>query len=106
MAELIQADKLIVITDVEGIYDKDPKKFTDAKLMNKINYDQLQEMILQLTQDNQAAAGEYRIFDAVSLQILKRSEINVKIMSGTNLNNFIKFWDGEKGIIGTEISKE
>ena len=106
VAELIQADNLIVLTDVEGIYNKDPKRFTDAQLLKKINYDQLQEIILDLGKDDQAAAGEYRIFDSVSLQILKRSEINAMIMSGTNLNNFIRFWDGEKGITGTEISKE
>ena len=106
VAEFIRADKLIVLTDVDGIYDKDPKKFTDAKLLKIINYDQLQELILHMSKDNQAAAGEYRIFDAVSLQILKRSEIGVRIMSGTNLDDFGKFWDGEKGIVGTEISKE
>ncbi|MFX0028964.1 MAG: UMP kinase [Candidatus Hermodarchaeota archaeon] len=106
VAEFIQADKLIILTDVDGIYDKDPKKFSNAKLLKKINYDHLQKLILLATEDNQASAGEYRIFDAVSLQILKRSEISVMIMSGTNLNNLSKFLDGEKDIIGTEISKE
>ena len=32
----------------------------------------------------QAAAGEYRIFDAVSIQIFKRSQINVKLINGEN----------------------
>jgi uridylate kinase len=106
VAELIQADNLIVLTDVAGIYNKDPKKFTDAKLLKKINYKQLQELLLNKGEKDQAAAGEYRIFDAVSLQILKRSEINAFIMSGTDLKNFNNFWNGEKGTIGTEISKE
>lgn len=106
VAEFIHADRLIILTDVDGIYDKDPKKFNDAKLLKRVNYDQLQEILLNLKEKSQAAAGEYRIFDIVSLQILKRSDINVMIMSGTDLNNFNRFWDGEKGIIGTEISKE
>ena len=106
IAEYIQADKLIILTDVEGIYDKDPKEYSDAKLIKYLNYDQLQEIILNMTNDKQAAAGEYRIFDTVSLQILKRSDIKVIIMSGKDLNNFSKFWDGEKGINRTEISKE
>ncbi|MFX1376483.1 MAG: UMP kinase [Promethearchaeota archaeon] len=106
VAEYIQADKLIILTDVEGIYDKDPKEYSDAKLIKHLNYDQLQEIILNMTNNKQAAAGEYRIFDAVSLQILKRSNIKVIIMSGKDLNNFSKFWDGEKDINGTEISKE
>ena len=105
VAEFIGAENLIILTDVEGIYDKDPKKFTDAKLLKHLDYDQLQELILNVTNDKQAAAGEYRIFDTVSLQILKRSDIRVNVMSGKDLNNFSKFWDGEKYISGTEISK-
>jgi len=105
VAEFIGAENLIILTDVEGIYDKDPKKFTDAKLLKHLDYDQLQELILNITNDKQAAAGEYRIFDTVSLQILKRSDIRVIVMSGKDLNNFSKFWDGEKYIKGTEISK-
>ena len=106
VAEFIRAENLIILTDVEGIYDKDPKVFTDAKLLKHLNYTQLQEIILNITNDKQAAAGEYRIFDAVSLQILKRSDIRVNVMSGKDLNNFSKFWDGEKDINGTEISKK
>lgn len=105
VAEFIGAENLIILTDVEGIYDKDPKEFKDAKLLKHLNYDQLQEIILNMTNDKQAAAGEYRIFDTVSLQILKRSDIRVNVMSGKDLNNFSKFWDGEKYISGTEISK-
>ncbi len=106
VAEFIGAENVIVLTDVEGIYDKDPKKFTDAKLLKNLHYDQLRELLLEMTNDKQAAAGEYRIFDTVSLQILKRSDIRVIVMSGKDLNNFSKFWDGEKDINGTVISKK
>ncbi|MCP4762475.1 MAG: hypothetical protein GY870_11895, partial [archaeon] len=69
------------------------------------SYKEIQEIILDSSGDNQAAAGEYRIFDAVSLQILKRSQIEVMVLSGTDLNQFTKFWNEEKNIIGTRISK-
>ncbi|MFW9941198.1 MAG: UMP kinase [Candidatus Thorarchaeota archaeon] len=106
VAEFIGAENVIILTDVEGIYDKDPKKFTEAKLLTHLNYDQLKELILKRTNDKQAAAGEYRIFDTVSLQILKRSDIRVIVMSGKDLNNLSRFWDGEKDICGTVISKK
>lgn len=104
VAEFINADELVVLTDVDGIYDKDPKRFNDAKLLKSLNYTELQEIILNSTGDKQAAAGEYRIFDTVSLQILKRSKINVIVMSGKNLEEFKKLWNGEKNIVGTKIS--
>ncbi|MFX0043290.1 MAG: UMP kinase [Candidatus Hodarchaeota archaeon] len=106
VAEFIGAQDLVILTDVNGIYDKDPKKFDDAKIYKHLNYDELQELILKMPYSKQAAAGEYRIFDFVSLQILKRSNIKVFIMSGKDLSEFEKFWSGDKAISGTIISKD
>jgi uridylate kinase len=105
VAEFTKADELVILTDVEGIYDKDPKRFDDAKLLKKLTYDELQEIIIGSTGNKQAAAGEYRIFDAVSLQILKRSKLTIRIMSGKNLKDFEKYWNGEEDIICTIISE-
>ncbi|MBY9007562.1 MAG: UMP kinase [Candidatus Lokiarchaeota archaeon] len=104
VAEFIKAEKVLILTNVDGIYDKDPKKNKDAKKINRLNYDGLKNLILAESDNNQAAAGEYRIFDAVSLQILKRSNIKVLIGSGLELNNFKKCWNGELENFGTIIS--
>ncbi|MFX1569792.1 MAG: UMP kinase [Promethearchaeota archaeon] len=105
VAEFIKAEELVILTDVDGIYDKDPKRFDDAKLLKSLTYNELQEIIINSTGNKQAAAGEYRIFDAVSLQILKRSKLNIRIMSGKNLKDFEKYWNGEKNIICTTITE-
>lgn len=104
VAEFVKADQLVILTDVDGIYDKDPKKNKDAELQQNLNYEQFQEIIIGSSGNKQAAAGEYRIFDMVSLQILKRSKIKVLVMSGENLENFGNYWNEEKNIIGTIIS--
>jgi len=103
VAEYIDAEVLVVLTDVKGIYDKDPNQYDDAKLVSQINYNQLQEIILNQPGNKQAFAGEYRIFDLVSLQILKRSRIKVYLLSGKDLNEFRKFWSGNTKIVGTII---
>jgi uridylate kinase len=105
VAEFLKAERLIILTDVDGIYDKDPKVFDDAKLLRELNYDSLQKIILEISGDKQAAAGEYRIFDAVSLQILKRSNVVVSVISGSNLDQFKKLWNNEKANVGTTITK-
>ena len=105
VAEYLKAEKLVVLTDVDGIYDKDPDNYKDAKLLDSISYESLQKLILETSLDTQASAGEYRIFDAVSLQILKRSGISVFVMSGKNFTQFNKLWNNEKEFIGTVISK-
>ncbi|MDX1797906.1 MAG: UMP kinase [Candidatus Lokiarchaeia archaeon] len=106
VAEFMNADELIILTDVKGIYDKDPKKFDDAKLLKNLTYRELQDIIFDSSKDKQAAAGEYRIFDAVSLQILKRSNIKTVILSGKILNEFEKYWNGEVDITCTIITNE
>ena len=105
VAEFINAEELVILTDVKGIYNKDPKRFNDAKLLKKLTYDELHEIIINSSGDKQAAAGEYRIFDAVSLQILKRSNIRIRVMSGKDLKEFDKYWKGEKDITCTIITE-
>ncbi len=44
---MMDFDKLIILSDVNGLYDKDPKKYNDAKLISKI--DQVNENYLEFT---------------------------------------------------------
>ncbi|MHA1192202.1 MAG: UMP kinase [Promethearchaeota archaeon] len=104
VAEFIDADQVVILTNVNGIYDKDPNKFDDAKLIKNLTLNKLQNLIIKDSNEKQAAAGEYRIFDAVSLQIMKRSKIKVYVVSGTNLDEFTKIWVGESDFNGTVIS--
>ena len=103
VAEYLNAEKLVILTDVDGIFDKDPDLYKDAKLLETISYDSLQKLILESSHKKQASAGEYRIFDAVSLQILKRSGINVLEMSGKNLTNFNKLWNNERESLSAQL---
>ncbi len=38
VAVLCQASKLIILSDIEGLYDKDPRLFPDAKLISRIEH--------------------------------------------------------------------
>lgn len=37
VAELIEADILILLSDIDGLYDKNPAKHSDAKLINEVH---------------------------------------------------------------------
>jgi glutamate 5-kinase len=39
VANLLKADRLIILTDQGGVYDADPRQNSDAKLINKIHVD-------------------------------------------------------------------
>ncbi|MEM3635733.1 MAG: UMP kinase, partial [Thermoproteota archaeon] len=78
-------------------YDKDPKVYEDAKLLNEVNYEQLLQLILE---NKNTKAGEYKPLDLVALEILRRSKIKTVVV-GSELENLEAVLRGEE--IGTRI---
>lgn len=105
VAEFLKAKRIVILTDVEGIYTKDPHIYEDTELIESLSYTQLTDLILKGAGSKQSAAGEYRIFDPVSLQILKRSKLKAFIGSGAHLEKFAQFWQGKLANFGTVISE-
>lgn len=95
-AETIGAEKLIVATDVDGIYTKDPKKSTDAKLIPRTTFGELRKIL-----EGSHEAGEYKLIDEIALKVLERSRIVCVYVNGKEPSNVEKAIRGEK--IGTTI---
>ncbi len=72
---------LVIGTDVDGIYTKDPDKYKDAKKLDEVTTAEV-AMILGLSGFANQQAGEYRILDNVSLGIIARSKIPVRLVKG------------------------
>ncbi len=104
IAEFQHADRLIVLTDVDGIYDKDPRKMPNAKRFSSISIDQLLKILQAGAGDRQVAAGEYQIFDPVSAEIVKRSKLPVLIMSGQDLAQVSRAIKNPAADIGTKLT--
>ena len=104
LCEKLECD-LIILTDVDGIYDKDPKTNLDAKKFDTIRYSELESLLRTRTGQEQTA-GKYQIFDLLSLQILKRSKLRVRFINGSELGNLQSLLteDFHTSKIGTIIS--
>ncbi|TFG19623.1 MAG: UMP kinase [Promethearchaeota archaeon] len=85
LCEILECD-LIILTDVDGIYNNDPKTNPDAKKFETISYSEL-ESLLRTRTDQERTAGKYQIFDLLSLEILKRSKLRVRFINGLELGN-------------------
>lgn len=105
IAEALGATDVLILTDVDGIYDKDPDRYLDATKYDQITIAELEHVIYGEGGDMQAAAGEYRIFDAVSTQIFKRSQLSVRLLNGTDPTAVkrILFADPAGDTLGTQI---
>ena len=100
LAEYVQADKLINLTSVDGMYTKDPNKFDDAELVSEITATDL----LEFLSGKDVKAGTYEFFDATAVQMIKRSNLETVITNGFEPENLIKAVNGER--IGTIIINE
>ena len=101
LAEKIDADLLVIATDVDGIYDKDPKKYQDAKLFREISIDKLIEMC----GTEWKRAGESVAIDGPALKIAKRSRYDIIVVNGKKLDN-LKRALLKEDFIGTKIKRE
>lgn len=94
-AEAVRAEKLIVATDVDGIYTADPKKEPDAKLLKEVSVRTLMEKLLEYSHE----AGEYRLADFTGLKIIARSRIPTIYLNGRDPENIRRALRGEQ--VGT-----
>ena len=97
-AEYVKAERVIFCTDVDGVYDSDPKKNPSAKRLQHASYDDLR----RLTSGANALPGEYRLMDGMCLTILERSAIPAQIILGTSAA-ILGAVDGEP--VGTILRK-
>ncbi len=95
-AETVQADMLYNATNVDGIYDMDPKK-SGAKKLDQVNVDELSKIL----SGTGTRAGEYKLFDPVAIRVVGRSRIPTVIFNGNDPENLLRLVKGEK--IGSKI---
>lgn len=100
LAEYIHADKLINLTSVDGMYNKDPNKYEDAELIKEITASEMMDFI----SGKDTKAGTYEFFDMTAIQMIKRSSIETVIANGYTPENLTKVINGED--IGTKIINE
>ena len=96
IAEKINAEQFLNATDVDGVYDKDPNKFKNAKKFKRIELKNLKNMLIH----EDSIAGGYDLMDIVALKIIERSKIKTRILKADikTLEKAIKGVD-----VGTEI---
>ncbi|MEM3893334.1 MAG: UMP kinase [Thermofilum sp.] len=95
IAEALSWD-LVIATDVSGIFDKDPKKYPDAKLLKQV----MASDLLSKFSSNQVAGG-YKLLDPLTLHIIIRSKRTVRVIAGEPSENIARALSGEN--IGSVI---
>jgi uridylate kinase len=86
LAEFIGADLLINATSVDGLYDKDPKKYSDAVKFEEITASDMMDLL----SNKDIKAGTYEFLDHTAIGIIKRSKIKTVVVDGNDPENLLK----------------
>lgn len=78
----IGADAIIKATKVDGVYDKDPHKFSDAKLLSKITYDQALHDNIKVMDDTAIALAKDNSLPIIVCNMFKSGNLYKIIKEG------------------------
>lgn len=90
LAKYLGIGKIINLSNIDYIYDKDPRKFPDAEKLKELTWFDLQKMI-----DDKWTPGMNAPFDPVAIKFSKKENLELVTMSGKNLDNLRKYLNGE-----------
>jgi len=87
----INADVLLKATKVDGIYDKDPKKFKDAKRYETVTF-------------TDALKQDLHVMDSTAFALCRDNELGIIVFDMTNRGNIQRVVCGEH--VGTTVVKD
>ena len=96
LAEYLGAKKLLIATNVEGVYSEDPRTNPEAEFYEKLTPEELVEIVYR----SKISAGSKSVVDLLAAKVIERSKIPTLIFKGT-VENLRKALKGEK--VGTEV---
>lgn len=91
LASELNADLFMIATNVDGVYDKDPRKYDDATLLSLISAQEL----LKKYGSAWNAAGSNMVVDGPALQKIHDEHINTVVINGSNIDTIKKVLDGQ-----------
>ena len=98
MAKNLGAHRLVNLSDIDYVYDGDPKKIRNAKKIEKINWADFKKLIPD-TWD----PGLSSPFDPIAAKEAEMIGLEVAIINGKHLGRFSDYLE-EKPFVGTVIS--
>jgi uridylate kinase len=98
MAKNLGATRLVNLSNIDYVYDKDPRRYPDAKKIEKISWAEFRKII-----PDHWDPGLSSPFDPIAAKEAESLGLEVAIINGAKLEEFSNYLDG-KPFVGTVIS--
>lgn len=92
------AGLMINLSNIDWVYDKDPKKFPDAKPLKEIKWQDMEQFV-----GNRWSPGLNAPFDPIASQLAEELGLTVIVANGNNFENVKNIIEGRE-FTGTKIS--
>jgi uridylate kinase len=93
LAEAIGAGRLVNISNVEAVYESDPRKHPDARRYSKMSYDDLVNLA---SLSDKRMAGTNFVFDMLACKLIARSRIETHFVSYRKMDDVENAIEGKK----------
>jgi uridylate kinase len=97
VGERVKADLLVKGSNVDGIFTKDPKKYSDAEKLDTLKFEDL----TMLLEADSHRAGINQILDPEAVKILRKIRLKTVVVNGYDAENVLSAVKGEQ--VGTVI---
>jgi len=97
ICEDYKAKTIINLSNIERVYDKDPREFPDAKPMDRVTWEDFRKLV-----GNEWVPGLNAPFDPVAAKRAQDLGLTVVVMRGDNFENLKNYLEGKK-FVGTVI---
>ncbi|MEW6062771.1 MAG: UMP kinase [Nanoarchaeota archaeon] len=98
LAAYLKTD-FINLTNVNGLYTKNPGEFKDAKFIPKISFNEFYKKAMKI----KYRAGQHFVLDQNAARIIKKHKVKTAILNGDKLKNLENYIKGKR-FVGTVIS--
>lgn len=97
LAEKFGAKDVIIAGDTPFVYEKDPRKFPEAKALPELTWSQYEKLV-----PKKWTPGLSAPVDPIATQLAKKLKLEVRLIRGTDMKNFQNAIEGKK-FTGTTI---
>jgi len=99
IAVRLRAARVVNATDVDGVYDRDPRTNPTARRRARLRWRELQRLVADAST---GTAGQHLPFDRLGAELLARAQIPLRVVDGRDLPNLERAVLG-RPFTGTEV---
>lgn len=97
LCEDYNVHEVLNLSNIEKVYDKDPRRFKDAKPIDKISWKNFRKLV-----GDKWIPGMHVPFDPIAAEKAQELGVKVVVLSGDNFENLENYMKGKK-FVGTVI---